>query len=180
MYNPESSYGGILDPLKRKAKSYEHTDMYLEKPIITPYALSQFKLTFLNKEKEKTRIRDDPMLSRKPKEPLFDLDKQGKMSGINTVTQYIIRSINEQARPEDDPREQLLSYDAEARKNPEWVAPAYKKTQPKPLFDYTRETVEELEYLSKNPAQKCKSCGKKFCTCAKRRTGDDPVFHIDK
>mmetsp|Transcript_28707 Transcript_28707/g.28377 ORF Transcript_28707/g.28377 Transcript_28707/m.28377 type:complete len:277 (+) Transcript_28707:1355-2185(+) len=180
LYKPDMSYGGILDSLKRKAKTFDSSDMFLEKPIITPYSLSQFKLTFLNKDKERTRIRDDPAASHKPKEPLFNPDKQGKMSGINTVTQFILRSINEEPRPEDDGREQVISYDPEAKKNPEWVTPAYLKTQPKPLFDYTRETLEEREYLARNSAPKCLSCGMKFCVCSERRTGDKPVYSVDK
>ncbi|CAG9312925.1 unnamed protein product [Blepharisma stoltei] len=180
LYKPDMSYGGVLDSIKRKAKTYESSDMFLEKPIITPYSLSQFKLAFLNKDKERKRIRDDPAASHKPKEPLFSPDRQGKMSGIYTLTQSIIRAINEKPRPEDDSREQVISYDPEAKKNPEWVTPAYLKTQPKPLFDYTGEQLEGHEYLARNRAPKCLSCGMKFCGCAERRTGDNPVFSVDK
>ena len=34
-----------------------------------------------------------------------------------------------------DPREALLMYAKESTDEPMWVAPAYKKTQPKPVFD---------------------------------------------
>jgi hypothetical protein len=34
-----------------------------------------------------------------------------------------------------DPREALLRYANESEKDPMWVAPAYKSTQPKPVFE---------------------------------------------
>ena len=108
----------------------------MDKPIITPYSLSQFRINYASKEKSFLKLREDPVKSYKPKEPLFDPSKDGRMAGINTVTQYILRSIHASARPEDDPREALISYSVEADKNPEWVSPAYSKTQPKPIFDY--------------------------------------------
>jgi WD repeat-containing protein 70 len=180
LFRPRISTGGVLACLKRKTKIKSTNEMFMNKPIITPYSLSQFRINYTSREKTFAKLREDPVLSYKPKEPLFDPGKDGRMSGINTVTQYILRSIHEKVRPEDDPREALISYNPESVSNPEWVTPAYKNTQPKPIFDYTIETHEEREYLDKNPAPKCKSCGLKFCTCAKRRTGDDPIFSVEK
>ena len=180
LFRPHLSSEGVLKCLRKIPKINDKNELIMNKPIITPYSLSQFRINYAGKDKVFQRLREDPLISHKPKEPLFDPGKDGRMSGINTVTQYILRSIHAKARPEDDPREALISYNPEADKNPEWVTPAYSKTQPKPLFDYTVETHEEREYLDKNPAPKCKSCGLKFCTCSKRRTGDDPVFSIEK
>ena len=180
MYNPKQSQGGLVECIKRPAQQYRPQELFLDKPIITPYSLPQFKQNFTLKSKELEKQREDPFLTQKPKEPIFPPSSDGRMLGINTLTQYIINSSQKAARPEDDPREALLSYHKETTQKPVWVAPAYSQTQPQPLFDYSKETYQEREYLSKNLAPKCKSCGLKFCTCSKRRTGDDPVFSIEK
>lgn len=180
LFKPRVSQGGVIDCLKRKSREIDISEPLLSKPIVTPYSLSQFRTNYTSKEKMHIKLREDPVLSQKPKEPLFDPGHDGRMSGINTVTQYILRSIHAKARPEDDPREAILSYNPQADKNRDYVDSAYKKTQPKPIFDLNNETFEVKEYLDKNQAQKCKSCGLKFCTCAKRRLGDDPVFSVEK
>ena len=179
-FRPRISMGGVLDCLKRKVKIGSTNEIVMDKPVITPYSLSQFRVNYASKDKLFQKLREDPVASYKPKEPLFDPGIDGTMSGINTVTQYILRSIHAKARPDDDPREALISYNIEASKNPEWVTPAYSKTQPKPIFDHTVETHEERDFLDKSLVQKCRSCGLKLCSCAKRRTGNDPIFSVEK
>ena len=179
-FRPRLSTGGVVDCLKRKPKVSEKNEIVMDKPVITPYSLSQFRINYASKDKMFLKLREDPVASHKPKEPLFDPGRDGRMSGINTVTQYILRSIHAKARPEDDPREALISYNIEAGKNAEWVTPAYKDTQPTAIFDHTVITHEERDFLDKNLAPKCKSCGLKFCSCPKRRTGDDPIFSVEK
>lgn len=36
---------------------------------------------------------------------------------------------------QQDPREAILKYAKDAAENPYWIAPAYSKTQPKPIFN---------------------------------------------
>eukprot|EP00833_Pecoramyces_ruminatium_P007375 jgi/Orpsp1_1/1181407/evm.model.c7180000077115.1 len=45
---------------------------------------------------------------------------------------------------DEDPREALLNYAKQAEENPYFIAPAYKKNQPKPVFDESELDEEEL------------------------------------
>lgn len=176
LYAPGVSKGGVIDCLKRKAKAVVESDMPLTRPVLTPYSLSQFKTHVVVKGRETEAIREDPFATRRPKEPLFRPGGDGRLVGQYTIAQYVLKSIHEKRRPDDDPRDTLLSYQPESEANPEWVGKAYNETQPKPSYDYTLDKFEEREYLDKNPAPKCKSCGLKFCQCQRRRTTDEPVF----
>jgi len=62
----------------------------------------------------------------------------------------------------------LLRYAKEAEENPLWVTPAYKKTQPKPIFDTDEIKREDLKFLESTKIEKCKHCGLKFCVCSKK------------
>lgn len=95
--------------------------MKLEKPILTPHSLPLFKSEHKNRLKEKKKLRDDPLASKRPPDPLFEPVNNGKVEGLNSLTQYILREINKRPRGEDDPRLALLSYAKEAADNPEWV-----------------------------------------------------------
>jgi WD40 repeat protein len=176
LYSPQSSKGGVIDCLKRKAKEEVCSDMPLERPVLTPYSLSQFKTHVTIKGRESDKVREDPVATRRPTEPLFRPGGDGRLIGQYTIAQYVLKSINEKRRPDDDPREMLLSYHPDVEGSTNWVKKAYQKTQPKPEYDYTLDKFEEREYLDKNPAPKCKSCGLKFCQCPRRRTTDDLVF----
>ena len=180
LYSPNISKGGVIECLKRKAKVNQAFDLFLDKPIVTPYSLPQFKGNYQSKQKESDRKREDPLASQKPKEPIFAPNKEGKMVGLSTVTQYVLRSIHEKRRPDDDPREAILSYHIEAEEQPEWIQPIYNLTQPNPTFDTSKDTFEEKEYLSRMAVPKCQSCGLKFCSCPKRRVTEEPVFSTDR
>ena len=179
LFTPHVSSGGIVECVKRVHVEDKASEIEIQKPVITPYSLSQFKVSYATKDKVHQRLRDDPNISQKPRGPLFDPSADGRMSGINTVTQYILSSIHAKPRPEDDPREALLSYQPESQ-NPEWVDNAYTKTQPNKKFDYRNDIFPEKAFLQSNQNQKCKSCGLKFCLCPKRRTKDEPLSGIEK
>lgn len=57
-------------------------------------------------------------------------------SSGGTLSSYVIRNLGLSKRVEDDqdPREAILKYAKDAAENPYWIAPAYAKTQPKPIF----------------------------------------------
>ena len=58
-------------------------------------------------------------------------------SSGGTLSSYVIRNLGLSTRVDDDqdPREAILKYAKEAEENPIWIAPAYKKTQPIPIFN---------------------------------------------
>lgn len=50
---------------------------------------------------------------------------------------------------DENPREALLKYAKDAEENPMWVNHVYKKTQPKPEFDYTHDELEEQRVVKR-------------------------------
>lgn len=62
-------------------------------------------------------------------------------SSGGTLSSYVIRNLGLSKRVEDDqdPREAILKYAKEAEEDPYWIAPAYKKTQPKPIYSNNAE-----------------------------------------
>lgn len=64
-----------------------------------------------------------------------------------------------------DARDALLKYAKEAEDDPQWVAPAYQKTQPKTIFDMSAVKREDLKLLESGKMQKCDRCGRKLCVC---------------
>lgn len=107
--------------------------------IITPHALPMFrqeKSRSLRKQMEKDRM--DPVKSRRPDLPITSHGQGGRVaSSGGTLSSYVIRNLGLSKRVDDDqdPREAILKYAKEAEENPYWIAPAYKKTQPTPIFN---------------------------------------------
>lgn len=106
--------------------------------VITPHALPMFrqeKSRSLRKQMEKDRL--DPVKSRRPDLPITSGQGGRVASSGGTLSSYVIRNLGLSKRVDDDqdPREAILKYAKEAEENPIWIAPAYKKTQPKPIFN---------------------------------------------
>ncbi|PVV03976.1 hypothetical protein BB560_001530 [Smittium megazygosporum] len=123
-YDDTLSKKGAIIPLTKpsKGKSSLNNSRTSENigRIITPHSLSSFRDTTSGSSKRRMmKIRKDPIASRRPELPVKG---QGKGGVIGT---------------NEDPREALLKYAAAAEESPYWVAPAYKKRQPKPIFDET-------------------------------------------
>ncbi|PVZ98975.1 hypothetical protein BB558_005021 [Smittium angustum] len=104
--------------------------------IITPHALPLFKDSSSSSTKRRTeKLRKDPIASRRPELPVRG---QGRGGVIGTSeTQHIMKSLIKDTTRDEDPREALLRHAAAAADSPYWVAPAYKKHQPEPIFDET-------------------------------------------
>lgn len=69
--------------------------------------------------------------------------------GSNLLAPYIVKSIMEEARRKEDPREAILKYAEVSEKNPYWVSPAYRKNQPKPIFSSVDLDSSDEENVSK-------------------------------
>lgn len=105
--------------------------------IITPHALPLFrqeKLRTSKKKMEKDRL--DPVKSHRPDLPITSGQGGRVAASGSTLSSFVIRNLGLSKRVDDeqDPREAILKYAKEAEENPFWVAPAYKKTQPMPIF----------------------------------------------
>ena len=67
---------------------------------------------------------------------------QGQLSGVSTLSQYIAKQTAFDRTRDEDPREAILKYAEIAEKDPQFVAPAYRETQPEPIYDMEEETHE--------------------------------------
>lgn len=78
----------------------------------------------------------DPVKSRRPDLPITSGQGGRVAASGSTLSSFVIRNLGLSKRVDDeqDPREAILKYAKEAEENPFWVAPAYKKTQPTPIF----------------------------------------------
>lgn len=81
--------------------------------------------------------RKDPLKSRRPELPVTGSGSGGRLATSgNTFASFIARNLGVRAKIDnnEDPREALLKYSKDAEDNPYWVTPAYKQTQPLPIF----------------------------------------------
>lgn len=145
-YDAEKSLRGAtlcVYKVKRKVKQIE---VVSAQQIIAPHVLPMYrqeKQKTTKKRLEKDRL--DPVKSRRPDLPI----SQGSggrvaMSG-GTLSSYVIRNLGLSKRVEDDqdPREAILKYAKDAAENPYWITPAYSQTQPKAIFQETKDDTAE-------------------------------------
>jgi len=165
LYDPEKSSKGIITALSKKAKTNVEDFIEYERDIITLDTIHKIKQ---NKPKplRVAEMREDSKASHKPEEPL-----KGRLA-TNSITAFIMTQIHKNTNRDVDPREALLKYAKIAEENPTWVQPAYAKTQPKPIFDYTPPVRDEVKFMESIKTEKCVKCGQKFCACNKKLTDD--------
>lgn len=119
---------------RKKAK---HVEVVAAQQIITPHALPMFRQDrpkLLRKKLEKDRL--DPVKSKRPDLPIHSGQGGRVAASGSTLSSYVIRNLGLSKRVEDDqdPREAILRFAKDAEENPYWIAPAYKRTQPKTIF----------------------------------------------
>ncbi|KAJ3201440.1 hypothetical protein HDU82_008104 [Entophlyctis luteolus] len=79
-----------------------------------------------------SKIRADPVATRKPDRPLTGPGRGGKVG--TSLTNHIMKGLIKDTMRDEDPREAILKHAEEAQTNPFWIAPAYQTTQPKPIM----------------------------------------------
>lgn len=132
----KSMRGAKLCVVKTKHKQ-KHIEMVSTQQIITPHALPLFRQDrpkSVRKQMEKDRL--DPVKSRRPDLPITSGQGGRVASSGGTLSSFVIRNLGLSKKIEDDqdPREAILKFAKDAEENPYWIAPAYKKTQPKTIF----------------------------------------------
>ncbi|KAI7817127.1 WD40-repeat-containing domain protein [Gamsiella multidivaricata] len=143
-YDPDVSHKGaklcaIKAPKKRAVDDYE-----IDRPIITPHALPMFKEDKVQTSKRKQeKLRSDPKASHRPEMPLTGPGRGGKV-GQSTI-QHVLTDFVKDTMREEDPRAALLKYADVVEKDPQWITPAYKQNQPKPVYDERDEEGEHRE-----------------------------------
>lgn len=137
-YDDKRSLRGAKLCVVKTYRKKKHVELVGLTQVITPHALPLFRQekTRSNRKKmEKDRM--DPVKSRRPDLPITSGQGGRVASSGGTLSSYVIRNLGLSKRVDDDqnPREAILKYAKEAEENPYWIAPAYTKTQPKPIFD---------------------------------------------
>ncbi|XP_070161144.1 gastrulation defective protein 1 homolog [Polyergus mexicanus] len=136
-YNPKKSMRGAKLCVVKTHMKQKHIEIMSTQQIITPHALPLFRQDrpkSVRKQMEKDRL--DPVKSRRPDLPITSGQGGRVASSGGTLSSYVIRNLGLSKRIEDDqdPREAILKYAKIAEEEPYWIAPAYKKTQPKTIF----------------------------------------------
>ncbi|XP_028317932.1 WD repeat-containing protein 70 [Gouania willdenowi] len=146
-YDPiKSQRGAMLCVVKTKLKE-KHAEALTQEYIITPHALPMFREArqrSTRKQLEKDRL--DPKKSHKPEPPVSGPGRGGRVAAHGgTLSSFIVKNIALDKTDDSNPREAILRHAKEAAENPFWIAPAYTKTQPKPMFAEESEEDEEAE-----------------------------------
>ncbi|XP_051764597.1 WD repeat-containing protein 70 [Ctenopharyngodon idella] len=146
-YDPvKSQRGAMLCVVKSKRKE-KHAETLTQDYIITPHALPMFREArqrSTRKQLEKDRL--DPLKSHKPEPPVSGPGRGGRVAAHGgTLSSFIVKNIALDKTDDSNPREAILRHAKEAAENPYWVAPAYKKTQPEPLFAEEEDEEEEVD-----------------------------------
>ncbi|XP_051907514.1 WD repeat-containing protein 70 isoform X1 [Hippocampus zosterae] len=152
-YDPIKSHRGAkLCVVKSKTKQ-KHAEALAQEYVITPHALPMFREArqrSTRKQLEKDRL--DPKKSHKPEPPVSGPGRGGRVAAHGgTLSSFIVKNIALDKTDDSNAREAILRHAKEASENPYWVAPAYKKTQPNPVF---AEDSEEDEEADKEPEWK--------------------------
>ncbi|KAJ3329494.1 hypothetical protein HDU76_007809, partial [Blyttiomyces sp. JEL0837] len=131
--------------------SYVDTDA--AQVILNPHALPMYKEDFGRKTKRKiSKLRSDPVATRKPDQPLSGPGRGGKVG--TSLTQHMLKSIIKDESRMQDPREAILRHAEAAAAQPYWIDPAYKATQPENVMAaavYENELEEEIAAKKQRP-----------------------------
>lgn len=141
-YDQKRSLRGAKLCIVKTHRKKDCIEVVSSQQIITPHALPLFrqeKLRTNKKKMEKDRL--DPIKSHRPDLPITSGQGGRVAASGSTLSSFVIRNLglSKRVNDEQDPREAILKYAKDAAENPFWVAPAYKKTQPKPIFQQTEE-----------------------------------------
>lgn len=135
----EKSHRGAKISVAKKAKAKKIDAIGLGEYIFNPVSLPLFKdqrPSMAKKRAEKER--QDPVKSRLPQLPMDGPGSGGRLGSHGaTLAQYLLKQITvrETTERDLDPRGAILRHAEEAEKNPFYIAPAYKLTQPKAVFN---------------------------------------------
>ncbi|KAL2087731.1 hypothetical protein ACEWY4_016559 [Coilia grayii] len=152
-YDPVKSQRGAKLCVVKSQRKQKQAETLTQDYIITPHALPMFREArqrSTRKQLEKDRL--DPMKSHKPEPPVSGPGRGGRVAAHGgTLSSYIVKNIALDKTDDSNPREAILRHAKEASENPYWVAPAYKQTQPEPVF---AEEESEDEEADKEPEWK--------------------------
>ncbi|XP_070562927.1 WD repeat-containing protein 70-like [Ptychodera flava] len=145
-YNPEKSHNGALLCATKKKRKAQQIEFVVNQHIITPHSLPLFRDTNATSKLARKRLekeRKDPMMSHRPDLPITS-GKGGRVAATGgTLSSYIVSNLALRKVDDSNPREAILRHAKEAEENPMWVTPAYKETQPVPIFQVDDDEEED-------------------------------------
>merc|ERR1719369_1964220 len=138
-YDPVRSFRGAKLCVVKKRTEAKAVNYIVTQRIITPYALPLFKEDTIHQKstyRQQLKMRKDPVKSKKPEPPMQIKGTGGKTAqGGSTLHSWMAKQIAVKNKDDHiDPRERILRHAPFAKENPYWISPAYKKTQPVPIF----------------------------------------------
>uniref|UniRef100_A0A146WBI5 WD repeat-containing protein 70 n=1 Tax=Fundulus heteroclitus TaxID=8078 RepID=A0A146WBI5_FUNHE len=146
-YDPVKSHRGAKLCVVKSQRKEKHAETLTQDYIITPHALPMFREArqrSTRKQLEKDRL--DPKKSHKPEPPVSGPGRGGRVAAHGgTLSSFIVKNIALDKTDDSNAREAILRHAKEASENPYWIAPAYKQTQPEPVFAEDSEEDEEAE-----------------------------------
>ncbi|KAM4527659.1 WD repeat-containing protein 70 [Odontesthes bonariensis] len=146
-YDPVKSHRGAKLCVVKSQRKEKQAEALTQDYIITPHALPMFREArqrSTRKQLEKDRL--DPKKSHKPEPPVSGPGRGGRVAAHGgTLSSFIVKNIALDKTDDSNPREAILRHAKEASENPYWVAPAYKQTQPEPIFEEESESDEEAD-----------------------------------
>uniref|UniRef100_A0A3Q0SI45 WD repeat-containing protein 70 n=1 Tax=Amphilophus citrinellus TaxID=61819 RepID=A0A3Q0SI45_AMPCI len=150
-YDPVKSHRGAKLCVVKSKRKEKHAEALTQDYIITPHALPMFREArqrSTRKQLEKDRL--DPKKSHKPEPPVSGPGRGGRVAAHGgTLSSFIVKNIALDKTDDSNPREAILRHAKDASENPYWIAPAYKQTQPEPVFadeSEDEETDKEPEW----------------------------------
>jgi len=146
LYDEKLSSRGAKQCISKLYSKRKESEVVGNLQIITPHALPLFRQERSRSHRRQLeKDRADPVKSRRPDLPITSGQGGRVLEGGSTLSSYVIRNLGLSKRVEDDqnPRDAILKFAAEAAENPYYITPAYNKTQPKPIFARSVEPEEK-------------------------------------
>ncbi|EPZ32242.1 hypothetical protein O9G_004217 [Rozella allomycis CSF55] len=145
LYDKERSHKGVLCCVKRHFTSKIESFVSADKKVYAPNSLPLFKeQTPYSLKEKRAQERYNYAKSKRPELPNEAKTKGSKLG--DAYTQHLVQMLRKEAYgDESDPRAALMKYAKMAEENPEFVAHAYKRTQPVALFETGEYTEFEVK-----------------------------------
>ncbi|XP_065648647.1 WD repeat-containing protein 70 [Hydra vulgaris] len=148
LFDPTRSIkGATLCVGKVKNKRVDPGEGLVKPQIINPITLKLYREKKAETMKKiKAKQRADPIASHKPEAPLgLSHGVGGRMKEGMSLTGFVIKNIALAKADTANPREAILKHAKAAAEDPFWIAPAYSKTQPNPIFTTKSDSDSEDE-----------------------------------
>jgi WD40 repeat protein len=172
-YDEEVSRKGVIQCLAKEKKKRNIDEVDTAEPIIyAPFSLPMYK----DEPSQSSRRAEEKEFEKKAKvrkpveAPIAGPGTPGRVA--DNLTHMLMKEmgvVKKATEWQEDPREAILRYAEEAEENPMVVAPAYAKTQPKPIFDYASVEREYKAQREREEADEEKSARNRFGQQNKRQ-----------